>query len=145
MTHTHAAGKGQTIFIVDDDAYFNKLLMAMVVRICNRNGIHHEIHSFSNGESCMKEIGLQPSLVLLDFYLDTSNDITATAYDMLHDIKEQLPRTYVLLISQKEDWSLFKDDLIAAGADNFLHKGRDLDEKLESIIKEVLTSSSVGK
>ena len=88
----------------------------------------------------MAKLELGPSLLLLDFYLDTRNDITATAYDLLEVIHRQVPETYILLISQQEDWSLFKDDLIALGANEFLHKDRELEARLEPIIESVLST-----
>ena len=128
------------IFVVDDDEYFNRLLTAMVEKICDRNNISANILSFETGRECMEKLELSPSLLLLDFYLDTRNDITATAYDLLEDIHRQLPDTYILLISQQEDWSLFKEDLIALGANEFLHKDRELESRLEPIIKSVLST-----
>ncbi|MEJ2003945.1 MAG: response regulator [Cyclobacteriaceae bacterium] len=140
MTSKNSDASTNVIFVVDDDAYFNRLLTAMAERISERIGLNPEIHSFQSGRECMEQLDKSPSLLLLDFYLDTRNDITSTAYDLLHDIHEQVPDAYILLISQQEDWSLFRDDLIAAGANDFLHKGKDLESRLEQIMNNVLVN-----
>ncbi len=126
------------IFVVDDDAYFNGLISAMVKRISQNINIPLHIQSFRSGEECMAHLHLKPAVILLDFYLDARNDITATAYDLLHDIHHEVPEAFILIISQQEDWSLFKSDLISSGADDFLQKDKDLEENLRIFLEEKL-------
>jgi CheY-like chemotaxis protein len=126
------------IFIVDDDSYYRKLISAIVRRICERDSINARVLSYANGEECLENLRLRPSLIILDFFLDTRNDITATAYDLLDDIHKNVADTFILLISGQEDWSLFKEDLIASGASDFIHKGRNLESDLENIIRRTL-------
>ena len=130
------------LFIVDDDAYFNQLLNAIVERIAERQGWAPSLHAFQDGLKCLDNLHLKPDVILLDFYLDTRNDITATAYDLLSEIHAKSPETKILIISQQEDWSLFRDDLITAGASDFLHKSRELEDRLEDVLVRMLQPKS---
>ena len=111
----------------------------MVTRICEDHQIPCNIQSYDSGEDCMKNLHLMPDVILLEFYLDARNDITSTAYDLLSDIHDQVPGSKLILISRQEDWSLFKDDLISAGADEFLHKDKDLAENLDALLGKVFS------
>ncbi|MCA6075486.1 response regulator [Fulvivirga sedimenti] len=130
--------KNNLIFVVDDDAYFNGLLTAFVKRISTKAQIPVTIQSFESGEACMAHLHLNPSVILLDFYLDSCNDITSTAYDLLSDIHKTVPDAYILIVSQQEDWSMFKQDLISSGASEFLQKDRDLEDNLTVLLTDRL-------
>lgn len=124
------------IFLVEDDMYFNKVIERYLMKIGIENHFKVEVESFFTGQECIDSLGHNPDLVILDFYLDSNNDITCTGYDVLQKIKQAKPDALVIIISQQHEWESFKKEFIEFGAFDFLKKDDDLYDNLETLIRD---------
>lgn len=120
------------ICVVDDDAYYNRLLVQMI-RNCASEGQKMNIETYSSGHDCLKNMS-HPEIVFLDFYLSTKNDITHTGLDTLKKLKKVNPDSTVIFVSKVHDWENFKDDLKAEGAMDFIKKDESLQQNIQRII-----------
>lgn len=102
------------IFLVDDDAFFIKL----VVHELESQGFK-KIYQFESGEACLEDIHSNPTLVLLDFSLGGLNGL-----DVLKRIKQASPKTDVVMITGLVDEGLRKK-CFDAGAINYIQKDPD--------------------
>lgn len=125
-----------TVFIVDDDEYFNNILQSYVRKIGQEIHQPMEASGFLNGSDCLKEIKKDPDYVILDFYLDENNDITLTGYDVLEKIKKYNPDIKVIVISQMHEWENFKEEFRRFGASDFLKKDDDLYDNLKEMMRQ---------
>lgn len=132
--------KNPQIFIVDDDHYYNQLVVQMVKHSAIKD--HPlDIHSFENSQACLKD-DHKPDLVFLDFYLSTENDITQTGFDTLKKLKEQYPKSTIIFMSKNHDWAKFKKELQAEGAADFIKKDEHMKQNIENILRSHLNTLS---
>lgn len=121
-------GGNKLIFMVDDDKVIRNLLEYVFQ---GKNG--YIIKTFFSGESCLKNMHLNPDLVVLDYILNESDNEAMDGLDtlkMLKKAKEDLP---VIILSS------FTDDKTAeimkkSGASSVIKKDDYFVDKLEKYI-----------
>ncbi len=123
--------KDLTIFIVDDDTFYAKLLKKQL----NRNS-RFDVHIFSSGEACIYNLNMCPDLIILDYHLDGSNKDANKGDVILNAIKELRPATEVVIISGDEKIK-FVGDIVNEGAIDVVSKNDDTTNRLKSIISNL--------
>ena len=113
------------VFIVDDDPSFIKLFEHLLDETKLT-----PYETYQSGEACLQNIHIKPKLVLLDFSLGGLNGL-----DVLKLIKEQSPKTDVIMLTGVEDDTV-KQKCLEAGATTYIHKDSD---GLERLRDEVIT------
>jgi DNA-binding NtrC family response regulator len=86
------------IFFVDDD---KMMLNLMEYTFKCREGF--EVKSYFSGEDCVKNLDLNPELIVLDYYMGSSEENTMTGLDTLRKInflKKDIP---VIILSREKD------------------------------------------
>ena len=86
-----------TLFLVDDDAVFLKLLEIEF--------LHHgdfDIKTFSTGELCLAQISENPDVVILDFHLDGIDKNAMNGLDTLDKIKAHNAEIAVIMLSSQD-------------------------------------------
>ena len=86
------------IFFVDDD---KMMLNLMEYTFKCREGF--EVKSYFSGEECVKNLGLNPELIVLDYDMGSSEENTMTGLDTLRKInflKKDIP---VIILSREKD------------------------------------------
>ncbi|MEQ8325092.1 MAG: response regulator [Vicingaceae bacterium] len=84
------------IFLVDDDVMLCELLKDHLTQ-----KIRHDIHVFNTGEEALKQLHLEPQVVILDYELNT---VIADAEDGLHilqKIKDFDKKICVIMLSSQ--------------------------------------------
>jgi len=94
-----------TIFIVDDDIFYLKLLQKEL----SENSLF-SIHTFSKGEDCLNYLSLSPNLIILDYHLDGQHSYAKNGAIIAKEINERLPNTETIIISSDHKLS-FVDKL----------------------------------
>ena len=121
-------------FVVDDDEYFNQLVISYLRKIAKENGFHPEISGFTDGATCVSHMRENPDFVILDFYLDENNDIILTGYDVLEKIQHHNDKINTIVMSQKHEWENFEDEFVKFGASGFLKKDDNFYKNLKSMV-----------
>ena len=118
--------KGFTIFIAEDDAWFNKMLTHQMS--LNPDFI---VKSFMDGSSVLKAMNEQPDLVTIDYRLpDIKGD------ELLKEIKKVRPETEIIVISEQDEIEVAVD-LLKLGAADYIVKSKDMQQRLRAIINNV--------
>ena len=87
---------------------------------------------FSSGEECIKNLYLNPDVIILDYALPGLN-----GYETLFEIKKYNPRIHVIILSNNTDKRV-AEKLLEAGADDFIlkqgHGETQIIEKIETLL-----------
>ncbi|HAF31027.1 MAG TPA: regulator [Bacteroidales bacterium] len=114
------------IFVVEDDEWYNKLL----VHNLSLNP-DYEVISFFNGNDCLTNLDQQPDVITLDFKLP---DITGI--EVLKKIKQENYETQVILISEQDDIEVVVE-LLKEGAYDYIVKSNDIKERLHNTVLNI--------
>jgi len=119
------------IFFVDDD----KMILNLLEYTLN-NREAYNIKTYQRGEDCIKDIKLNPDLIVLDHFFEEKTDKFATGMDILLEIKKISPDTPIVILSSYEDEGL-KDKYIKSGASQYIAKNDYfIDNLMEAFSKE---------
>jgi DNA-binding NtrC family response regulator len=92
-----ANDKQITLFIVDDDALFLKSLEIEFTQNADFN-----IRTFSTGERCLEQIGLQPDIIILDYHLNGIDTSAMNGLETLIRIKAAHAYIPVIMLSSQD-------------------------------------------
>jgi DNA-binding NtrC family response regulator len=127
------------IFIVDDNPLFLKSMETPF----NRNG-NFSVKTFLTGEECIRSLDLKPDLVVLDYFLNSSDPDAMDGFKTLLLIKENSPGTQVIMVSSQESTELAVN-CIKNGAFDYIAKNEKTFHRLKQSIKKVFSLYSVEK
>jgi len=118
------------IFIVDDDPFIN---MLVVKRFASEG---FEMESFENGEDCLKALGKNPDLIILDYFF-VNNEIEVMNGMVVFDkIKESKPDLPVIMLSGQDKGEIVLE-LARKGIDDYIIKDNNLIDNLHTAITEL--------
>ena len=118
------------IFIVDDDPFINML----VVKRFTTEGYHLE--AFAYGEDCIKALGENPDLIILDYFFVNNDRKVMNGMEVLDKIKEIKPGLPVIMLSGQEKGEIVLE-LARKGIDDYIIKDNNLIDNLQVAIKEL--------
>lgn len=93
--------ENKLIFFVDDD---KMMLNLMEYTFKCREGF--DVQSFFSGEECLENLGLNPSLIVLDYYLGEGESTAMSGLDTLKKIHETNQNIPVVILSREKDQAL---------------------------------------
>ncbi len=93
--------ENKLIFFVDDD---KMMLNLMEYTFKCREGF--DVKSFYSGEECLENLHLNPSLIVLDYYLGEGESTAMSGLDTLKKINERNSHVPVVILSREKDKAL---------------------------------------
>jgi DNA-binding NtrC family response regulator len=114
------------IFVVEDNEWFNKLLVHNIS--LNPN---YEVFSYLNGNDCIKNLDKNPDVITLDYHLPNMN-----GFEVLKRIKQENYDTQVILISEQDDIEVVVE-LLKEGAYDYIVKSKEIKERLHNTIQNI--------
>jgi len=115
------------IFIVDDDD-----MMAMALEDHLTRNTLHEIHVFTTGEECIKNLRMQPDVIILDYNLNSVQKEAANGMAILDAIKKLNRDIPVVLFSSQDAYSVALQS-INKGATQYVIKDEKAFDNIVSI------------
>jgi len=91
--------------------------------------VPHKISCFHTGEEALKNIGSNPEIVILDYYMNTVVKDAATGMEVLDAIHKHYPNTKVIMLSNQESY-VKAAQTISKGAIQYVIKDEDAFEKI---------------
>ena len=85
------------IFLVDDDALF---LKSLEIEFTQNTG--SSIKTYATGELCVKNISLNPDIIILDYYLNSIKKNAIDGLETLDKIKAINPLIPVIMLSSQD-------------------------------------------
>jgi len=135
MFHVHEyplePKRARVVFLIDDDPMQLEMLADFI-----KERFSIKVHRFSNGEAALKQIGLKPEVVFLDFHLDGEAAGAANGIEILKKIKSELPLAQVVMLSGQDKLSIAAE-CIKNGAFDYIVKGETAISRLEHILTNI--------
>lgn len=123
------------IFIVDDDAFINKL----IVKRLTSEGFNME--AFESGEECIKAMSKKPDLIILDYLFTKEDQKYMNGMEIFDKIKEINPDIPVIMLSGQEKGEIVLE-LARKGIDDYIIKDNNLIDNLLKAIREIFERKS---
>ena len=117
-------------FIVDDDPFWTEVLRQILAKIG-----FVKIHTYEDGESCLKNIHLNPGMIFLDYQMEQANGL-----DILKEVMGYYPGIEVVFCTAMENLEV----AIAAmeyGSVEYLLKSNVTEE----LVVEIVSNSQTAK
>ncbi|WP_159522667.1 sigma-54-dependent transcriptional regulator [Sunxiuqinia indica] len=127
-------GKPFKIFVVEDDDWYNRLLVHNLSLIPE-----YEIESYTTGKDCIKNLSKEPDVVTLDYRLPDMKGL-----EVLKEIKAINDDIQVILISEQDDIEVVVE-LLRHGAYDYIVKSSDVKERLLNTINNIRKGSRLKK
>ncbi len=131
------------IVIVEDDFYYNKLLLKYVETICNESrypGLSFRVASYLTADRCLKDLKGDADIMILDYYLKNSDGSeTLNGEDILKAAHKLNPKTKVVMISAQQNM-LKAVELMREGIYEYVDKNAHSGAKIGKILNEILTN-----
>jgi two-component system, OmpR family, response regulator len=124
--------KQKLIFIVDDDPFINML----VVKRFTSDG--YNLEAFESGEDCLKELGRNPDLIILDYFFVNNDRQVMNGMEVFDKIREAKPDIPVIMLSGQEKGEIVLE-LARKGIDDYIIKDSKLIENLHNAITELFS------
>jgi two-component system OmpR family response regulator len=99
------------IFVVEDNLMYQNLIAKEL------ESLSQNIHFYTTGESCLDDLDLCPSVIVLDYNLDGEMN----GLDTLQKVRDKNPDVYVILFSSQKGLNT-KEILLQYGSFDFLEK-----------------------
>ena len=122
------ANSPKKIFLVDDDKNNTDMLKMHLSKKFNL-----EILTFSTGEDCLNNLGLNPQYIVLDYQLNTVQKDAANGIEILKKIKAAMPDVYVIFLSGQDKIEVAVDT-VKYGAYDYVVKNQSSFLRLENCL-----------
>jgi DNA-binding NtrC family response regulator len=132
-----AEHKSQYVFLVDDEPIQNEMLKDHI-----SSRFDYQLKTYSNGEDALKDMGLKPAIVVLDFHLSANVPNAQNGVEVLKKIKEINPNTEVIMLSGQDKIDVAIDSM-KHGAYDYVIKGETAFSRLENILNNIIELHSI--
>jgi len=122
------------IFIVEDDAAFNKLISSYV-----KSKSEYEVYSYLSGEECLEKIHKNPDLILMDYDLPFRDGI-----EVMGVVKKKYPDTIFIFLSGQTNVKVAVEAL-KEGAFDYIVKDNHAKENALNKIDQALKMKQLVK
>jgi|ERR1035437_9091712 DNA-binding NarL/FixJ family response regulator len=127
------------IFIVEDNEVYAKSLKSYIQS--HIRGIK-EIKNFNIGEMCLMELHREPSVVIMDYFLNTQFKPAYNGLEIIKRIKASRPQTNIIVLSTHEKINDIAEAIKQYGC-SYVQKDREAFNKVEQLIKEIFNRKNV--
>ena len=115
-----------SIFIVEDNEMYSFMLERKL-----HDQINYGIANYTTGEACIKDLYLNPDIVILDYNLPGINGMEA-----LKALKEKKPKLHVIILSSQTNLQAVAD-LMKEGAYDYIQKNKETLVKITEAIENI--------
>ncbi|HET6244315.1 MAG: response regulator [Bacteroidetes bacterium] len=122
------------IFFVDDDLIYLKML---------ENNLKHSrhyssnIHTFTSGEECLKNMNIKPDVVVLDYFLNGTNPKAINGIQTMQEIKKLSPETKVVILSGQDKIDIAVTS-VKEGAFDYVSKSESAFVRTQNAINNIV-------
>lgn len=125
------------IFLVDDEPIQNEMLKDYI-----SERFKYQIKTYESGEDALKDMHLNPEIVVLDFHLNSHLPQAQNGVEVLKRIKEQFPAVQVIMLSGQDKLEVAIDSM-KHGAYDYVIKGETAFSRMENVLNNINELSSI--
>jgi two-component system OmpR family response regulator len=127
----------QYVFLVDDEPIQNEMLKDHI-----SSHYQFKLKTYDSGESMIKDLNLNPKIVVLDFHLNAHLPNAQNGVEVLKKIKELKPQTEVIMLSGQDKLDVAIESM-KHGAYDYVIKGETAFSRMENILDNILELHSL--
>ena len=127
------------IFLVDDDKLF---LSSLMHKLNERFKTEIKIITFTTGEDCLKELYLDPDIIILDHYLNSEYPDAINGIQVLKKIKSENNNATVVMLSSQDKLEVAAES-IKYGAFEYVVKTESSFIRTENVVKNILSNKNI--
>jgi CheY-like chemotaxis protein len=124
--------RARLIFVVDDDPFITKL----VEKRLTPEG--YRVMTFDYGEDCLRELGRDPDLIILDYLFHRRGGEVMNGMAVLDRIKSARPDVPVIMLSGQDKGEVVLE-LARKGIEDYVIKDNNLIENLNTSVRDILS------
>ncbi len=121
----------QYVFLVDDEPIQNEMLKDFL-----SERFRYEFKTYESGETAIKDAGLNPQVIVLDYHLNSHLPDAKDGIEVLKMFKEALPDSKVIMLSGQDKIEVAIDSM-KYGAFDYVIKGETAFSRMENIINYI--------
>jgi DNA-binding NarL/FixJ family response regulator len=123
----------EIIFIVEDNEVYAKSLQTFIqTRFPNIKGIK----IFRIGEMCLMELHRNPSIVIMDYFLNSKYEEAENGLEIIKRIKAEKPETNIIVLSAQENFNVILEAIKEYDC-NYVQKDKEAFSNIEQLIKAI--------
>jgi DNA-binding NarL/FixJ family response regulator len=122
-----------SVFLVEDNEIYLHLLKKHLAEHLKMNV---QIHAFSSGEECLRNMKLKPKIIILDYFLNTTSPNAMNGLEVLKKIKAASPETEVVMLSSQDNIQVATDTM-KYGAFDYVSKNENDLLRVEHAINNI--------
>lgn len=119
------------LFLVDDEPIQNEMLKDYL-----SERFLYDIRVYDNGEDALKDMHLNPEIVVLDYHLSGHNKDAKNGVEILKALKEKYPAVQVIMLSGQDKIEVATDSM-KFGAYDYVVKGETAFSRMENTLNNV--------
>lgn len=126
------------IFIVEDNEAYAKSLQTF---IRSRFPGVKDVKIFRIGELSLMELHRNPSVVIVDYFLNSKYEEAHNGLEIIKKIKAEKPLTNIIVLSAQEKFDVILDAIKKYDC-SYVQKDKDSFQHVEQLIKEFLSKKT---
>ncbi len=126
-----ASQSNRYLFLVDDEPIQNEMLKDYL-----SERFLYNIKIYDNAEEALKNMNLNPEIIVLDYHLNAHKSDAMNGVDALKKIKERYPGTQVIMLSGQDKIDVATESM-KFGAYDYVVKGEAAFPRMENILNNV--------
>ncbi len=126
-----ATEQKRTIFLVDDEPIQNEMLKDYL-----SERFVYDIKTFDNGEDAIKNMNLNPEIIVLDYHLNAHRSDAQNGVEVLKTLKDRYPDVQVIMLSGQDKLEIAVDSM-KYGAYDYVVKGETAFSRMENVMNNV--------
>lgn len=127
------------IFLVDDDALYLKSLEIELLEHAD-----FSIETYATGELCVKNLGVNPDIIILDYHLDGIDETAMNGLETLDKIKQSNADIPVIMLSSQDKIEVAVNCMHHRASD-YVVKSETAFMRLQQIITTIFTYRKMEK
>lgn len=121
------------IFIVEDNEVYAKSLQGFLqMRFPNNK----EIKIFQIGELCLVELNYRPTIVIMDYFLNSKYEEAQNGLEIIKHIKEKESKAEIIVLTAQEKIGVMFEAIEQYGC-YYVQKDQDAFRKIEQLINDI--------
>ncbi len=126
-----ATQSNRYMFLVDDEPIQNEMLKDYL-----SERFLYNIKIYDNAEDALKNMNLNPEIIVLDYHLNAHKADAMNGVDALKKFKEHYPKTQVIMLSGQDKIDVATESM-KFGAYDYVVKGEAAFPRMENILNNV--------
>lgn len=128
------------ISLIDDDPQMREMLKDFF----SGKYPNSDIETYHTGDEAIKNLVVQPDLIILDYHLDSIDATAMNGLQVLKKIKEKFPNTPVIFLSGQEKAEIAANTM-KYGAWDYVVKNESAFHRLEILVSNILGQIDLKK